>query len=205
MKPALVIATQNMHKLREIRKILGPLPHRVLGLDRFPPYIVRETGKTLAENALLKARKGLKMTGAACLSDDSGLEVDALEGAPGVYSARYAGPACSFDDNNRKLLRRMKDVPAGRRKAMFRCVVALAAPNGTERLFEGRVVGRIARERRGVAGFGYDPIFIPAGGGGRTFAEMSLREKNAFSHRARAFRKAAAFLNIRPVGAKLDL
>jgi XTP/dITP diphosphohydrolase len=134
------------------------------------------------------------MTGCLCLSDDTGLEVDALDGAPGVYSARFAGSACSFDDNNRKLLRKMKDVPAAKRTAVFRCVVALASPDGVERTFEGRVVGRIAEERRGTAGFGYDPVFVPRGSGGRAFAEMTLAEKNAFSHRARAFLKAAAFL-----------
>lgn len=194
MKPSLVIATHNAHKLREIKKILGPLPFRIVGLDAFPPYSVRETGKTLDDNALLKARKGVRMTGAWCLSDDTGLEVEALGGAPGVYSARYAGPACSFEDNNRKLLRKLKDAPPARRKAVFRCVVALASPDGRERVFEGKVAGTIAPERRGTGGFGYDPVFIPRGGGGRTFAEMSLGEKNRFSHRARAFLKAASHL-----------
>src|SRR4051794_10770900 len=111
MKPPLVIATHNLHKLKEIRKILGPLPYTVVGLEGFPPYTVRETGKTLEENALLKARAGVRRTGRACLSDDTGLEVKALKGAPGVYSARYAGYGCTFADNNRKLLRALRNVP----------------------------------------------------------------------------------------------
>ncbi len=193
-KPLLVLATHNKHKLVEIRKILGPLPYRVVDLEGFPPYTVRETGKTLAENALLKARKGVRRTGHLCLSDDSGLEVKQLKGTPGVYSARYAGPGCSYEDNNRKLLRVLKGVPASRRTAVFRCVVALSSPDGKTRLFEGRIPGRITVESRGKNGFGYDPVFIPRGGDGRTFAEMTLAEKNAFSHRAAAFKKAAAFL-----------
>jgi XTP/dITP diphosphohydrolase len=194
MKPLLIIATHNRHKLAEIRRILGRTPFRVVGLDAFPSYSVRETGRTLEENALLKARKGVRMTGHLCLSDDSGLEVKALRGAPGVLSARYAGPGCSYDDNNRKLLRVMRALPASRRDARFRCVVALAAPHKTARLFEGRTPGRITTEPRGSRGFGYDPVFAPRGAGGRTFAEMSLGEKNLLSHRARAFGRAARFL-----------
>jgi XTP/dITP diphosphohydrolase len=196
MKPpqTLVIATHNRHKLVEIRRILGRIPFRAVGLDAFPSYTVRETGRTLEENALLKVRKGVRMTGHPCLSDDSGLEVKALGGAPGVFSARYAGPGCSYEDNNRKLLRVLKDLPPSRRSALFRCVVAYAAPDGRTRLFEGRVPGRIASEARGAGGFGYDPVFAPRGGGGRVFAEMTLEEKNAFSHRARAFGRAARFL-----------
>lgn len=192
MTQRLVIATHNLHKLKEIRKILGKLPYKVVGLDQFPPYSVRETGKTLEDNALLKARAGVKRTGEACLSDDTGLEVKALKGAPGVYSARYAGYGCSFEDNNRKLLRALKDVPASKRAAVFRCVVAFATPDGRTKVFEGRCPGRIV-ERRGPNGFGYDPVFEPSGTG-KTFAEMSLAAKNAVSHRAKAFKKAAAFL-----------
>jgi XTP/dITP diphosphohydrolase len=199
MKTPLVIATHNRHKLREIMKILGRIPFRVVGLDAFPSYTVRETGRTLEENALLKARKGVRMTGHLCLSDDSGLEVKALRGAPGVFSARYAGSGCSYDDNNRRLLRALKGRPASRRTARFRCVVALAAPDGTNRLFEGRTPGRIAAEPKGNGGFGYDPVFIPQGTGGRTFAEMSLRQKNLLSHRARAFGRAARFLALRVI------
>ena len=192
MKPRLVIATHNLHKLKEIRKILGRLPFSVTGLDKYPAYTVRETGKTLEDNALLKARAGVKKTGQACLSDDTGLEVKALGGAPGVYSARYAGYGCTFQDNNRKLLRALKDVPASKRTAVFRCVVAYATPDGKTKVFEGRCPGRIV-ESRGPNGFGYDPVFEPSGTG-KTFAEMPLKRKNVLSHRAKAFKKAAAYL-----------
>lgn len=187
------MATHNLHKVREIVKILGRLPVPVVGLDRFPSYDVRETGKTLEANALLKARAALKRTGRAALADDTGLEVKALNGAPGVYSARYAGPGCSFADNNRKILRKMAGVSAGKRTAVFRCIVALVLPDGTEKTFEGRCSGRIIPELRGAEGFGYDPVFRPAGQS-RTFAEMSLKEKNRISHRSKAFQKASAFL-----------
>lgn len=192
-KRCVVLATHNLHKVREIRKILGRLTLPVVGLDLFPSYGVRETGKTLEANALLKARAAVKRTGRAALADDTGLEVRALKGAPGVYSARYAGPACSFADNNRKILREMKDVPAGRRTAVFRCVVALVLPGGKEKVFEGRCPGRIISDLRGTEGFGYDPVFQPSGQK-KTFAEMSLREKNRISHRSKAFQKAASFL-----------
>jgi XTP/dITP diphosphohydrolase len=178
--------------VREIRRILGRLPFRVRGLDEFPAYAVRETGRTLEANALLKARAGVRRTGLLCLADDTGLEVKALRGAPGVYSARYAGPGCTFDDNNRKLLRSLKGKRD--RSAVFRCVVGVAFPDGRTRVFEGRCPGRIAAERSGNEGFGYDPVFLPRGGRGRTFADMTLAEKNRISHRARAFAKARRFL-----------
>lgn len=192
--PVVVIATHNLDKLREIRKILGRGPFVVKGLADFPPpYTVRETGKTLEANALLKARAAVRRTGVPALSDDSGLEVNALGGRPGVYSARFAGSGCSYDDNNRKVLRFLKDLPASRRGAAFRCVVALVFPDGRERLFQGRCPGRIVDAGRGGDGFGYDPIFRPRGKM-KTFAEMTLAEKNRLSHRSQAFRKAAAHL-----------
>ncbi|MBK6879927.1 MAG: RdgB/HAM1 family non-canonical purine NTP pyrophosphatase [Elusimicrobia bacterium] len=192
--PVIVIATHNMDKMREIRKILGRGVGAVKGLVDFPPaYTVRETGKTLEANALLKARKAVRRTGVAALSDDSGLEVAALGGRPGVYSARFAGPGCSYADNNRKVLRLLGDRPAARRGAVFRCVVALVFPDGREKLFQGRCPGRIVPALRGSQGFGYDPVFLPRGKK-KTFAEMSLAEKNRLSHRSRAFRKAAAYL-----------
>lgn len=177
--------------MREIRRILGKLRFGLKGLESFPPYNVRETGRTLEANALLKARAGVRRTGHACLADDTGLEVKALKGAPGVYSARYAGPGCSFEDNNRKLLRALRGKKD--RSAVFRCVVGLAFPDGRTRVFEGRCPGRIAEEAGGGEGFGYDPIFIPRGGG-RTFAQMTLSQKNRISHRALAFGKARQFL-----------
>jgi XTP/dITP diphosphohydrolase len=193
-KPIIVIATHNKDKLREIRRILGRGPFVVKGLDDFPPpYTVRETGKTLEANALLKARKAVQRTGHAALSDDSGLEISALGGRPGVFSARFAGYGCSYEDNNRKVLRLMKGFVRARRRAVFRCVVALVTPEGKERLFEGRCPGWIVSELHGEKGFGYDPIFEPRGQG-RTFAQLSLAEKNKISHRAKAFQRAGAFL-----------
>lgn len=192
-RPDVVIATHNRHKLVEIRRILRG-PFRVRGLDDFPPpYTVRETGRTLEANALLKARKAARVTGRLSLSDDTGLEVAALDGRPGVYSARFAGPGCTFEDNNRKLLRLLKGLPRRRRRAVFRTVVAAVFPDGRERLFEGRCPGWIVEDARGARGFGYDPVFAP-GRSARVFAEMPLAEKNRLSHRARAFRKAGAFL-----------
>jgi XTP/dITP diphosphohydrolase len=193
-KPIVVIATHNQDKLREIRRILGRGPFRVKGLDHFPPpYTVRETGKTLEANALLKARKAVQRTGHPALSDDSGLEVSALGGRPGVYSARFAGSGCSYADNNRKILRLLKGLPRAKRRAVFRCVVAFVSPEGKERLFEGRCPGWIADELQGEKGFGYDPVFEPQGQG-RTFAQLSLAQKNKISHRAIAFRRAGAYL-----------
>jgi XTP/dITP diphosphohydrolase len=183
-RPGVVLATHNAHKVREIRKLLKGLPLPVIGLDRFPAYAVRETGKTLEANALLKARAALRRTGYASLADDTGLEVRALNGAPGVYSARFAGPGCSFVDNNRKLLRLLAQ-KTGSRSAVFRCVVAAVFPDGKEYLFEGRCRGRIVRDMRGSEGFGYDPVFQPQGSA-KTFAEMSLSQKNRISHRSKA-------------------
>lgn len=198
-RPSVVIATHNKHKFREIRRILR-LPWPIKSLDEFPAYGVRETGKTLEANALLKARAAVRRTGLPSLSDDTGLEVKALNGAPGVYSARYAGYGCSYEDNNRKLLRAMKGLPLSKRGALFRCVVALALPDGKHRFFEGRCPGRITAEIRGARGFGYDPVF-EVKGAGKTFAEMSLGEKNRISHRFKAFAKAGLYL--RKHGARL--
>jgi XTP/dITP diphosphohydrolase len=193
-RPAVVIATHNRHKLTEIRKILKSPTFRVRGLDDFPPpYTVRETGKTLEANALLKARKAARVTGLLSLSDDTGLDVAALGGRPGVYSARFAGPNCSFEDNNRKLLRLLRGVPRSKRRAVFRTVVAAVFPDGREKIFEGRCPGWITDDFQGAHGFGYDPVFAP-GRSRRTFAQLTLAQKNRVSHRARAFQKARAFL-----------
>jgi XTP/dITP diphosphohydrolase len=180
-KPIVVLATHNRDKVREIRRLLGRGVADVRGLDDFPPYIVRETGRTLEANALLKARAAVRRTGHWALSDDTGLDVAALGGRPGVYSARFAGSGCSYADNNRKLLRLLKGVPRGRRRAVFRCAVAFVGPDGTERVFEGRCPGWIVEEERGEKGFGYDPVFEPRGTG-RTFAQLSLAAKNRISH-----------------------
>ena len=182
---SLVIATRNRHKTREIAALLAHLPIRVRDLSDFPDAPeVEEDGATLEANALKKARSAHDHTGLPALADDTGLEVFYLLGAPGVYSARYAGEAATYDDNNRKLLDAMMQVPARKRDARFRCVVAFVF-KGEARTFEGAIDGHIGIERRGTNGFGYDPIFYPAGDS-RSYAEMSDAEKNAISHRARA-------------------
>jgi XTP/dITP diphosphohydrolase len=186
----LVLATANADKAREISVLLGP----VATLLPRPPEVpdVEETGTTLVENALLKARALVAATGEAAVADDTGLEVAALDGAPGVYSARYAGEGATYADNVAKLAAAM----AGQadRRARFVTVALVAWPDGRELAAEGAVGGTIAREPRGAGGFGYDPLFVPDEGDGRTFAELDLAEKNALSHRGRAFRALAALL-----------
>jgi XTP/dITP diphosphohydrolase len=187
----LVFATNNKHKIREISDLLDK-DFKILGLaDLNISEEIPEDANTLSENALFKARFVHDRTGLNVFADDTGLEVDALGGAPGVYSARYAGEGRSFDDNITKLLGEMEG--AEDRSARFRTVIALIF-NGKEYLFEGKVEGVITRERRGDGGFGYDPVFL-AEGYGLTFAEIPLSEKNLISHRARAMRKLLAFLN----------
>jgi len=158
----------------------------------YAPGDVIETGSTYAENALLKARRGFQFSGKMCIGEDSGLEIDALEGAPGLYSARFGGENMSAHDKNKRILHLLKDVPPVQRTACFVCVVALVWENG-EKIFEGRCPGIIAQENRGHSGFGYDPIFIlpPYQ---KTLAELGENIKNRFSHRAIAFRKLAEFL-----------
>ncbi len=184
----LLLATRNRHKLDEIRAILGT-PGLVLksALD-FPhlPDVV-EDGATFEANAEKKAVTLAKATGCWALADDSGLEVDALEGAPGVFSARYAGEPTDYAANNQKLLRELHN--AKHRTARFRCVIALSNPEGRVRFVDGRCEGRIIDELRGAEGFGYDPLFIPDGFE-LTFAEMPATQKNAISHRARALAAA---------------
>lgn len=189
----LVFATNNKHKVREISDLLDD-NFRILGLaDLNITEDIPEEAETLEENALFKARYVHDKTGKNVFADDTGLEVDALGGAPGVYSARYAGENKSFDDNIEKLLREMNG--ANDRNARFRTVIALIL-DGTEYLFEGTVEGEITRERRGAGGFGYDPVFL-ATGYERTFAEIPLSEKNKISHRAMAMRQLLDFLNSR--------
>ena len=187
----LVFATNNKHKVKEITDLLDD-NFRILGLaDLNITEDIPEEADTLEENALFKARFVHEKTGRNVFADDTGLEVTALGGAPGVYSARYAGENKSFDDNIEKLLREMKG--ANDRSARFRTVIALIL-DGTEYLFEGTVEGEILKERRGTGGFGYDPIFL-ATGYELTFAEIPLREKNKISHRAMAMRQLIDFLN----------
>ena len=188
----LVIATTNQGKLKEIREILKGLDVKVKSLADFPgcPDVI-EDGETFRENALKKARAVAAYTGRLTVADDSGLCVDALDGAPGVYSARFSGKGADDLKNNRKLLRLMKAVPDPERGARFVCVLALAGPDGSgirERVLRGEVRGRITREMRGPRGFGYDPLFYYTKAK-MTFAEMGPDEKNMVSHRARALKK----------------
>ena len=189
----LCFASNNEHKLAEIRPLLPPgltlLSLADIGCHEELP----ETQDTLAGNARQKAEYVLHNYGVACFADDTGLEVTALGGAPGVYSARYAGPQRRAEDNTAKLLHELAGVPD--RSARFRTVVALAQADGSVHEFAGEVAGHIADTLRGTGGFGYDPVFVPTEADGRTFAEMSSAEKNQISHRARAVTGLLAFLN----------
>ena len=182
----LVCASANPDKVAEI---VGVLEGRVLLLPR-PAAMgdVAEDADTLEGNAVLKARAVCDFAGAAALADDTGLEVDALGGAPGVWSARYAGRNASYADNLARLLSEMRDVPAPQRTARFRTVAAVCWPDGASVVAEGLVEGAITTELRGTGGFGYDPVFAPAEADGLTFSEMGAAAKNAMSHRARALR-----------------
>ncbi|MHB1923904.1 MAG: RdgB/HAM1 family non-canonical purine NTP pyrophosphatase [Acidimicrobiales bacterium] len=187
----LILATANPGKTAEIRAALSGI--ELLARPESVPE-VDETESTLEGNAALKARALRDATGEAALADDTGLEVLALDGAPGVYSARWAGPGATYADNVAKLLREME----GRtdRRARFRSVLTIAYPDGSELSVEGTVDGLITTEARGSSGFGYDPVFAPAGAGGRTFAEMDIAEKNAISHRGRALAALATRLGV---------
>jgi len=189
----LLLATRNRDKFKEIKEILGENKWKLLSLEHFPETAeVIEDGKTFSDNALKKARAAFKATGIPSLADDSGVEVDYLNGAPGVFSSRFAGEKASYRDNNEKLLSLMKDVPMERRKARFKCVVALV-DDKEEKWVEGVCDGIILSEYRGENGFGYDPLFfVPEKN--KTFAEMTRREKNEISHRGKAFRKMAELL-----------
>lgn len=186
-----VLATANPDKAREIRDILGPSVTLLARPDDVAD--VDETGATLLDNARLKARALADATGRPAVADDTGLEVEDLGGAPGVYSARYAGEDATYADNVAKLLKALGGV-SGDRRAQFTTVAVAAWPHGREVVAEGTVTGTIAAEARGSAGFGYDPVFIPDDGDGRTFAEMSALEKDHLSHRGRAFRALAVLL-----------
>ena len=190
----IILATQNQGKIRELQELLVDEGIEVLSLLDIPDWEdVEETGETFADNAALKARAALERTGLIALADDSGLEVDALGGAPGVYSARYAGEPKDDERNNDKLLDLLVTTSDEQRTARFRCALVMATPFGKEYLTEGAVEGQILRQRRGQDGFGYDPIFyLPEYA--RTMAELTLTEKNELSHRAQAFRKVIPIL-----------
>ena len=187
-----VLATANPDKAEEIASVV-----RDLGLDlelqARPEWLpeTSESGDTLAANARLKAREVCAATGQAAIADDTGLEVDALGGEPGVRSARFAGEDATYADNVVLLLERLAGVPTEQRSARFVTVAVCCRPDGHELEAIGSVEGTITAEARGAGGFGYDPVFVPDGGDGRTFAEMSLSEKQACSHRTRAFRTLA--------------
>ncbi len=186
----LLIATHNRGKLREYRQLLADLPVEVADLDQIGIIEeVPETGSTFTENAVQKALAYARLSGLWTWADDSGLEVDALGGEPGVHSARFAGPNAADEDRYRLLLQRMAHVPPGRRTARFRCVIAIATPEGRVEVAEGHCEGEIALAPRGEHGFGYDPVFyLPDRQ--LTMAELPPEEKNRISHRARAARAA---------------
>jgi XTP/dITP diphosphohydrolase len=189
----LVLATQNQDKIREIKAALKGLSIDIIILPKTRSVKLKETGKTLEQNALQKARTVCTMTGLPSLADDTGLEVEHLQGAPGVRSSRYAGHHASYLDNNLKLLKRLQGVPLRNRKARFRCVLALVLNPDQHYLVEACVSGLIAKARRGKNGFGYDPVFyLPKFK--KTFAQMTLREKNKISHRGKALRRLRRLL-----------
>ena len=199
MSARLLLATANPKKLVELQRILdkalGTGGVDLVGLGDYPDYPdVPETGLTFGENALIKAREGANRTGLPTVADDSGIAVDALNGMPGVFSARWAGGHGDDAANLDLLLAQIGDVGDEQRGGAFVCAAALVLPNGREHLVEGRQTGRILRSRRGTGGFGYDPIFL-GDGQDRTNAELSPAEKDAISHRGKAFRELSKVLD----------
>ncbi len=196
----LVLATRNSDKVREIREALQGLPIDIASLEGYPGIgEIPEEAETLEENALTKAETVARETGLPALADDTGLEVDALGGRPGVRSSRYAGEEATYEDNVRKLLKELDGVPPGRRGAVFRTVIAVAVPGESSQTVEGRCAGVIETAPRGRSGFGYDPVFLPEGYES-TFAEMTLAQKNRISHRGRALAAARALIEKRLCG-----
>ena len=196
MAPQVVLATKNRKKLDELHRILEAegMDVELLGIDAFPDLPdIPETESSFAGNALLKAREIARITGLPAVADDSGLCVDALNGMPGIFSARWSGRHGDDEANLDLLLGQLNDVPDRRRTAAFHCAAAVALPDGTERVVEGTIDGTLIRERRGSNGFGYDPIFMPLGYRVTT-AEMTAEEKDAISHRGQAMRALAPVL-----------
>lgn len=196
----ILLATRNSDKVRELAALLGDLGIRIRTLADFPTAPeVEEDGETCEANARKKAREIATATGLPSVADDTGLEVDALGGRPGVFAARYAGEGATYEDNCRKLLKELDGVPQARRTARFITVAALAMPGGHSRVATGTLVGVIAEVCAGSQGFGYDPVFfVPELG--RTLAELTAEEKNRISHRAKAFRAMADILRPLAVG-----
>ena len=188
----LVLATHNQGKVNEFRDMLGPLVEDLKSAADFNLPEPEETGTTFVENALIKARAAASATGLPCLADDSGLAVEALKGAPGIYSARWSGPGKDFSVAMQKVHDELKGNVEGQ-GARFVVVLALVYPDGREELFEGKAEGNLTWPPRGAQGHGYDPIFVPAGGS-QTFAEIDPAAKNTMSHRARAVEELTAYL-----------
>lgn len=182
-----ILASRNKGKLEEIKAILEQFGMDTVSRDDagIPTFEVEETGSTFEENSLLKAQAIMDVAHVITIADDSGLEVDALSGAPGIYSARYAGENCTFEDNNRKLLQELSGVPEDQRGAAFVSVITMLFPSGEKLVARGECRGKILTELRGEEGFGYDPLFMPEGEN-RSFAEMTSAEKNRISHRAKS-------------------
>lgn len=190
----LVVATRNKGKIVEINALLAGLVEQISSAADYPDFPETvEDGATFEENALKKAREAALFTGLPALADDSGLVVDALNGRPGVFSARFAGEGAGDAANNAILLAECENIPEERRQAAFVCVLAFVTPEGIELLFTGRVSGRILSKARGEGGFGYDPLFL-VDGFKRSMAELTLTEKNGVSHRARAFMQFREYL-----------
>ncbi|MDA8235448.1 MAG: XTP/dITP diphosphatase [Clostridia bacterium] len=190
----LVLATNNKGKVKELKEMLAELPIEISSLEDYPELgEIEENGTTFEENALIKARAVAQHTGLPAMADDSGLEVDFLNGAPGVYSARFAGEPKSDEANNAKLLRELAGVPEENRSARFRCVIALVHPDGREYTAHGTCEGRITFEPSGSGGFGYDPLFYVAEFD-KTFAQLDSTSKNTISHRGRALKDAIKIL-----------
>lgn len=188
-----LIATHNMKKRAELERILKPIGVRVLLAEEAGVELtdVEETGVTFEENAFLKADSGCKESGMPCITDDSGLAVDALDGAPGVYSARYAGEHGNDEKNNELLLENLSDVPADKRTARFVSTVCCCFPDGRHMIVRGECEGKIAFEPKGEGGFGYDPLFLPDEFPGKTMAQLTAEEKDSISHRGKALRLLA--------------
>ncbi len=188
--PKIILATRNPGKIAEMKQVLHPLPFTLCSLNDYPGFPpIEETGQTFEENAILKAETISSLTGEMALADDSGLEVDCLEGKPGVFSARFSGEGATDQKNNALLLELMKDVPFPRRSARFVCSIAIAAPGRQTRVVRGTCEGKIATSPRGSGGFGYDPLFISQEEG-KTFAQLDTASKNRISHRGRALEEA---------------
>ena len=196
----IVLATRNRRKAEELKRMTSNMPLFVMTLDDFPGCPeTEEDGETFEANAVKKATAVARYTGKPALADDSGLEVFALGGAPGIFSARYAGEGATDSKNTEKLLQEMRSMEGSDRRARFVCCIALAFSDGAVQTFYGYVEGAIGREPHGANGFGYDPIFYPTGSD-RTFAEMDESEKDAISHRGRALKSLYSYLRVLTAG-----